>query len=273
MDVNRLHWNELVPLHHADRTGFYEVDAVREGTAQLMPIERAELGDVGGKRIVHLQCHFGLDSLKLARLGASVVGLDYSPPAIETARRLAAETGLAATFVLGNLYDAPTLIRGRFDIAYVTWGAICWLPDIRRWAEIVAGFLAPGGFLYLLEGHPSTLALEQEDGRLVARYPWRSAPDAPIRFDEPTTYTGDAQSLTHTETWCWHHPLSSVIGGLLDAGLTLDFLHEHETLAWKLFPMMVEAGEGMFRLPDGASALPLAYSLRARKPERSERRP
>ena len=239
MEANRLNWDDRTAIHLRNSSGFYAIDRVKAGDDLFHGCEDAELGEVTGKRLVHLQCPFGLDTIRLARRGATATGLDFSAPALAAARALAAELGVAARFVEGNVYDAPSLLEGEaYDIAFVTWGAIIWLPDIRRWAQIVAGLLAPGGWLYLAEGHPSTLSLEEVDGRLVASGSWRTEPATPF-----------------------------IIGALLDSGLRLDFLHEHETLPWRHFPMMVSAGERLYRLPDGHPRLPLAFSLRASKPD------
>jgi len=265
-ESNRRMWDERVPVHRADRTGFYAVEEFLRGADKLGPIESREIGDVAGKRLLHLQCHFGLDTLSLARRGAHVTGVDFSPAAIATARDLAAEAGLAARFVGYNVYDAHAAIAETFDIVYVTWGAIGWLPDIRRWTALVAEFLAPGGFLYLAESHPFVLMLQPEGERLHCHYPWRSAPDDPIVEDTPTTYTGDETVLTHTRSYTWNHALSDILGGLIDYSLWLDFLHEHERVPWRIFPNAVETGDGMYRLPDGYPRIPLSFSLRPSKP-------
>jgi len=262
-DANRRHWDEVVDIHMKSTTGVYHVAEFRAGADVLGPTESAEIGDVAGKRLLHLQCHFGLDTLSLARRGAVVTGLDFSANAIEAARALSAETGVTGTFVEGNLYDAPGLIDGTFDVVFVTWGALHWLPDIRRWAEIVAGFLKPGGYLYLLEGHPAAAALEQaEDGRLVPKYPYFQGRE-PLAFDGDTTYTGDPDKLNHTRTYDWSHPLGDVVTALIDAGLTIDFLHEHDRVVWKMFPSMIRHEDGTERLPPEMPSLPLAYSLKA----------
>jgi hypothetical protein len=149
----------------------------------------------------------------------------------------------------------------------VTWGAINWLPDIFRWARVVADVLEPGGFLYLAEGHPSTLALEEIEGRLVARYDWRTPAERPFMMDEATTYTGDERKLGNTRTYEWIHPLSDIMGALTEVGLRIEWLHEHELLPYRLFPMMVPIDSpGLFRLPDAMSRLPLSFSIRATKP-------
>lgn len=170
-----------------------------------------------------------------------------------------------ARFVEGNAYDSPALLNAQYDIAFVTWGSIIWLPDIRRWAQIVAELLAPGGWLYLAEGHPSTLSLDEVDGRLVAIRAWRTPTNAPFAYDHATTYTGDPTPLAHTRSYEWCHPLSDIICGLLEADLRLDFLHEHERLPWRYFPMMEKAEDWGYRLPNGHPPLPLSFSLQASK--------
>ena len=210
-------------------------------------------------------CSAILGSTRSAWRGAIVTGLDFSTAAIAAARALAAELGVPARFVEGNVYDSPALLNAQYDIAFVTWGSIIWLPDIGLWAQIVAELLAPGGRLYLAEGHPSTLSLDEVDGRLVAIRPWRAPTNAPFVYDDATTYTGDPTPLAHTRSYEWCHPLSDIIGGLLEAGLHLDFLHEHERLPWRYFPMMEEAEDWGYRLPDGHPPLPLSFSLRASK--------
>ena len=145
MEVNRLNWDDRTAVHLRNDTDFYPIDQVRAGDNAFGEPEDSELGDVAGKRIVHLQCHFGLDSIRLARRGAIVTGLDFSTTAIAAARALAAELGVHARFVEGNAYDSPALLNAQYDIAFVTWGSIIWLPDIRRWAQIVAELLRAGG--------------------------------------------------------------------------------------------------------------------------------
>jgi SAM-dependent methyltransferase len=260
--ANWRRWNEVVAIHL--RSEDYGVAEFRAGGNGLHPIEAVEIGDVGGKRLLHLQCHFGLDTLKLARRGAVVTGLDYSPDAIAAARQLARDTGLDARFVEGDVHDAPRLIEGSFDIVYVTWGALCWLPDIRRWAEIAAGFLAPGGFLYLLEAYPAALCLMQGDDlqfRVTDDYFART----PIPADEDATYTGDAEKLANTRVYNWIHGLGDIVTAVIDAGLTLEYLREHDSLPWRLYPTLVADGEGMWRLPSGQPRLPLSFSLKAQR--------
>ena len=264
--ANRRNWDERVPIHRRDRNGFYAVERFFREGKPLRAIESGELGDVAGKRVIHLQCHFGLDTLALARQGAIVTGLDFSPAAVAEARRLATKTGLHAEFVCANVYDARESVAGDFDIAYVTWGTICWLPDLTGWAQTIAALLARGGFLYFADAHPNMLILEERDGRLVHEYAIDTPADQPLVFDEPQTYTGAPTPLTASRTYQWIHSLSRLVNALIGAGLTLEFLHEHPSLPWPLFPMFVCGEDGMYRLPDSVPAFPLSLSLRARKP-------
>jgi SAM-dependent methyltransferase len=262
--ANQANWNKRAALHIRDATGFYDVDGFLAGEDKLQAIEAAEIGDVRGKRLLHLQCHFGLDTLSLARRGAIVTGLDFSPVAIEGARELARKANVPATFVESDVYETRQAIEGTFDIVYSTWGTICWLPDVKRWAKAVSDMLAPGGHFYFADSHPSAQVLDERDGRLQPTYGWRTPENKPDAFAETQSYTGDVHGERVTD-YNWIHPLSDIVGGLLEAGLRLEFLHEHELLPYKLFPLMVPAGQGLFRLPDGAVPIPLSFSLKAVK--------
>jgi SAM-dependent methyltransferase len=264
MALNRRRWDELAAIHPA--TAFYGVDRFKAGEDALLPIELAEMEDVAGKALLHLQCHIGLDTLNWARKGARVTGLDYSSEAIRQARKLAADTGLAADFVEANVYDARKVINGRFDIVYVSWGAINWLPDLKRWAEIAAGFLRPGGYLYLLEGHPGALMLEQKtkEEPIASTYPYFHDGD-PLIFHNDKSYTGEGAATQNTAAAEWIHSVSQIVTAILGAGLTLEFLREHDRLAWQLFPAMIRGNDGMWRLPLGAPTIPLALSIKARR--------
>jgi SAM-dependent methyltransferase len=264
-DANRKSWDERVAIHRRDETGFYEVGKVLVGQDKLNAIEASEIGDVRGLRIAHLQCHFGLDSICLARRGASVAGLDFSSAAIAEARGLADEIGADAQFVEGNVYDARQLLPGDFDMVYVTWGAINWLPDIAQWAQVVSSLLKKGGRLYLAESHPTILSFDCVDGRIGPRFDWRTPKDQPIVEDTEQTYTGAADVLAHKRTYSWQHPLSDIINGLIAAGMSLTWLHEHAALTWPLFPNMTASEDGLYRLPAEHVQLPLAFSLEATK--------
>jgi SAM-dependent methyltransferase len=269
-DANRASWDERVGLHL--KAAAYDLGPLREGRARLHPIEEGEIGDVAGLNIAHLQCHFGRDSLTLAQKGAQVAGLDFSSEAIATARRLADELGLSARahFVEADLYDAPQAFgeQGPFDMVFVTWGAIGWLPDLAGWARVVAALLTPGGRLYLAEGHPFAMVFETgPDGPDAAGRPRWAVPylDFGMWKDEaPQDYTGDFPALEAGHEYWWDHQLGDILTALAGAGLRLDWLHEHDSVPWPMFSVLKPAEGGMYAWPD-KRWLPLAFSLQATK--------
>jgi 2-polyprenyl-3-methyl-5-hydroxy-6-metoxy-1,4-benzoquinol methylase len=264
-EINRRNWDERVTIHARDATGDYMLDRFRAGEDALHDIEAAELGDITGKRVLHLQCHIGRDTLCLARRGAIVTGLDFSAPALEVAKKLAAEAKLEATFVQGTVDDAPQLAPGPFDMVFTTWGTICWLPDMARWARVIAAVLKPGGELYFADQHPSFAVLEVVDGKLAPSWDFQTTAGHPLEFVSATTYTGDQTVMTNQATREWIHSLSSVLGGLIAAGMSITMFHEHEVLPWQSLSVLVPATDRMWRLPEGFPRMPLSYSLRARK--------
>jgi len=266
-EANRANWDERVEVHFKA----YDLRLLRAGRGTLNAIEESELGSVAGLRVLHLQCHFGKDTLALAQRGAEVVGVDFSSAAVTAAQKLTEELGLAsrARFVHADLYDAPEAIRepGAFDVVYITWGTICWLPDIARWAEIVTHFLRPGGALYFAEGHPAALVLDDEtpctDGRPGFFVPYFQG--EALIVDDHRDYANPKARLRCTRTYQFMHPLGQVVTALLSAGLTLEFLHEHAAVPWRMFSCLVDDGAGGYHWPD-KPWLPLSYSLRARRP-------
>ena len=262
-DLNRRWWDERAPVHVA--SDFYDVAGflADPDASTLRPFEIDEVGDVAGRSLVHPQCHFGLDTLSWARRGARAVGLDFSAPAVEAARGLARRAALDAEFVAGDVYDAVDLVGGRtFDVVYTGLGAITWLPDIARWARVMAELTAPGGFLYLAEFHPVHMILGDDD--LTVRRPYFHDPDDPLEFDEPGTYADLAAATEHNRTVEWTHGLGAVVTAVIDAGLTVELLREHDHTLFPRWPFLVER-DGAYRMPDGMPSLPLMYSMRARK--------
>jgi len=264
--LNRANWDERVPIHL--RSGAYDLGPLRAGRGRLHIIEEAELGAVEGLRVLHLQCHFGRDTLTLAQRGANIVGLDFSEPAIAAANGLARELGLdaRARFVAANVYDAPAVLpeaRG-FDLVYVTWGALCWLPDVRRWAEIVAHFLKPGGRLYLAEGHPAAYVFDDEarqaDGMPGLFVPYFQGEG--LVLDDRRDYADESARLENSRTVQWVHPLGEIVTALIDAGLRLEWLHEHDGVPWRMFRVLVRDENGMYRWPH-RPWISLAFSLMA----------
>ena len=268
--ANRLNWDDRAGLHASDATGSYRIAKVLAGGSSLHRLETDEIGDMSGKAVAHLQCHIGLDTISLKHRGAAeVVGLDFSPKAITAARGFAAQAGAEARFVEGDVMEAPALLgTNRFDLVFVTWGAINWIADIVAWAQVVAALLKPGGSLYLLEGHPQMNQLEARNGRLELAFDWRTPQEKPLVWDDAQTYTGDARLIARTRNYEWIHPISDVVNATIAAGLRLDFLREHEIVVWKAFPFVEEAGEDQFALPAGQVKVPMSFSLGATKPDR-----
>jgi SAM-dependent methyltransferase len=258
--LNRAAWDERVAIHLP--SDFYDNESFLEGRSSLQPFEVIEAGDVAGRDLVHLQCHFGQDTLSWARLGARVTGLDFSAPAVEAARRLAAQAGLEATFVCADVYDAVEALGGRtFDVVYTGLGALVWLPDIVRWARVCASLVAPGGVLYVSEFHPvADVFLDQ---RLEAAFPY-FAPEG-HRWEDGGTYTDPQADTVHNQTWNWTHPLSDVVTAVIAAGLSLEFLHEHPHTLWARWPFLERREDRTYHLPADRPSLPLLYSLRARR--------
>jgi SAM-dependent methyltransferase len=267
IEINLQNWNERARIHAQDATGDYMLDRFRAGEDALHEIEAAELGQVRGKRVLHLQCHLGRDTLCLVRRGARATGLDFSGEAFRVARSLAEETGLEADFVQGEVYDAPRLTPGPFDLVFSTWGTICWLPDMKAWARVIATVLAPGGELYFADAHPGFLLMEERGGTLVPTYDFQTPADRPLKFVTATTYTGDSTVLMHQATREWIHSLSTILAALIEAGLTIEMFHEHEALPWRGLKILVPTSDRLWRLPDGHPRFPLSFSLRARKRE------
>jgi len=270
LDANRAQWDERVPVHLA--SDFYDQSKLRAGHGQLYPLEEAELATLypdglDGLRVLHLQCHFGADSLVLAQRGATVVGIDFSKPAVLAARALATEVGLddRARFIHANVYDARHTLPEpeSFDLVYTTWGTIGWLPDVAEWARIIAWYLKPGGRLYFADGHPTAFVFDGLDdaGMPAYAYPYNSEGAADVVTDT-ADYADDAVVLENTTTFEWTHPIGETLTALRDAGLAIDFFHEHYEVPWRIFPSVVPTRDGMFGWPD-KKWLPLSYSLSA----------
>jgi len=265
LEINRRNWDERAVIHTRDTTGDYLLDRFRAGDDALHEIEASELGDIAGKRVLHLLCHIGRDTLCLVRRGAIVTGLDFSHEALRTAQLLSRETGLKAEFAQGRVDEAQRVAPGPFDLVFTTWGTICWLPDLCAWARVIAQVLAPGGELYFADAHPAFQLMETEQGKLVPTHDFQTLRERPLAFNAATTYTGDPTILANPETREWIHSLSTIIGSLLEAGLTVTMFREHEVLPWQGLDLLVRASDRLWRLPDGHPRFPLSFSLRARK--------
>ncbi len=268
-EANRARWDESVAVHAASE--FYGVQRFLAGESMLLPLDLDEVGNVAGKSLLHLQCHFGLDTLSWARLGAEVVGVDFAPSAINVARELASEAGLDAEFVESELYAAPDALAdrlGTFDIVYVNLGALCWLPDIAGWARVCAGFLRDGGLLYVRDVHPTTFTMDDEApaGELRLRFPYFET-EQPLHWQGDGDYADSSVSFENQDSYEWNHGIGEVVMAVIDSGCRIDLLHEQDWTVYPALPWLVETEPGVWRLPerDGETdrRLPLMFSLRA----------
>jgi SAM-dependent methyltransferase len=267
---NLRQWDERAPAHAA--SSGYAVDrflADPDFLSHVVRFDVPRLGDVRGLRGVHLQCHIGTDTVSLARLGATMSGLDFSPAAVTEARRLSDATGAGVEFVVGDVYAAPDLLgRGEYDLVFTGIGALCWLPDVRRWAQVVADLLRPGGRLFIREGHPVLWSLDETktDGTLLITHPYVET-ELPDSWDEPGTYVPTEVEFQHNVGHTWNHGLGEIITAVLDAGLQLTALVEHDSVPWNAFDegAMEKVELDEWRLKERPARLPHSYTLQAVK--------
>ncbi|MFF7727009.1 class I SAM-dependent methyltransferase [Streptomyces sp. NPDC008001] len=264
MAENLRQWETWTPLKAA--SAHYALDGFRRGGVRLRQLEIDEVGDVAGRSLLHLQSHVGVHTLSWARLGARVTGADFSAEGTATARSLARDVAPDARFVCANVYDLPDRLDETFDLVYTSHGVLGWLPDLEKWAQVVARFTAPGGRFYLFEAHPTAWLFDQRtDSReLRVRYGYFSSGE-PLRwrYRSPLSVPG-----TETDGWefSWGHGMGTLVNALLGAGLTIEFLHEWPFVGWPMFPFLEEREDGWWHLPDGVPSVPLSLSLMARKP-------
>jgi len=261
LEANRGMWDERAAIH--PDTQLYDVKGLIDGRDDLRPWEDAELGPVSGLDLVHLQCHIGSDTIGWARRGANVVGVDFSPTAIRVAGELSVACGLTAEWVESDVYDASSALGGRtFDVVYTGIGALCWLPDLPRWADVVASLLRPGGVLYLVEIHPMWMAL-WGDGSTLAQ----QAIDAPFERwveDNPVSYAAPDIPLEQDTSYERLHSISDVLSAVVEAGLQIELFHEFDVTPAPT-PWLVQREDRLFTFADGALRFPVTYSLRARR--------
>lgn len=268
--ANQAFWDDLVDIHAAqdgDGEG-YRVRKFLDGECILDPLIRSEIGNIEGKSLLHLQCHFGLDSLSLARLGATITGVDFSPNGIAAARKLSDDSGVPGRFIEGLIEDVPSLIDEQFDMVFTSWGAIIWLADLGAWTAAIDHALKPGGVFYIADAHPLLLAFddEAEPGGQPPPiiYDYLSS-DEPIGLENANDYADESVVLKTTRTYEWSHSLGEIVTRLCEAGLRIEFLHEHNVLAWRGVKGLVRQDEHFHCLPDGWPNIPLSFSIRAVK--------
>jgi SAM-dependent methyltransferase len=265
--VNKASWDERAPAHAASPD--YAVERFTADPAYLSRVvsfDRPLLGDISGLRGIHVQCHIGTDTLSLARLGATMTGLDFSAQSLAQARALAAATATEIYYVEADVYDAPTVLgEDRFDLVYTGVGALGWLPSIERWASVVASLLVPGGRLFIREGHPVLWAVDdvRADGVLALEYPYFEH-EEPMIWDEPGTYVRTDVEFEHNVTHEWNHGLGEIVSALLQSGMDITGLVEHQSVPWDALPgQMHDVGDGEYQLRDRPWRLPHTYTLQA----------
>ncbi len=258
IEINKKAWNDRVNAHV--RSSFYDVEGFLAGKSSLNDIEIGLLGALKGKRVLHLQCHFGLDSISLARLGADVTGIDFSEEAISVARQLASQTGQSLEFICCNLYDLPSKLEGKFDMVFTSYGVIGWLPDLREWARIITHYLKPGGRIVLVEFHPFVWMFDTDFQKIEYNYFSSGA----IVETSDGTYADRETDITLT-TFSWNHSLSEVIGSLLENKMEICSFDEYDYSPYNCFKGTVESEPGKFRIEKMESRIPMVYSILAVK--------
>jgi len=257
-EANRNAWNQRTSVHKD--SAFYNLAGFKKGDTVLTKIELEELGDVSGKSLLHLQCHFGMDTMNWERLGAHCTGVDLSDSAIALARETAAELDLETQFINCNVYDLKAHCQDSFDIVFTSYGTIGWLPDINRWAAIVSHFLKPGGVFYIVDFHPVLWMMDENFSYI--KYPYFNG--EVIAEINNGSYT-DRDAPIQTEEYSWNHDMGSIITALASNGLHIEFLHEFPYSPYNCFNKLQQGSDGMWRIEGMDEKMPMLYSIRARK--------
>lgn len=261
LEFNKKFWNERVTIHKTSE--LYELKNFKKGKNKLHTLERKELGDVKGKTILHLQCHFGMDTLSLSMLGASVTGIDFSEDAIREAKSLNKELRLDAEFILSDVYSLPEKLYKKFDIVFTSYGVLTWLPDLKGWAEVVSHYLKDNGFFYIAEVHPSSMVFENEGDvkELKIKNPYFRK-TKPIEFLVEGSYADSEAKTKNNKTYEWLYSLTDVFTSLLNAKLKIEYFHEFPFTVYQQFPFMKRGEDGYWRMEE---EIPLLFSIKAIK--------
>lgn len=264
LKANQKRWDQLTLAH--ENSDFYDLAGFKAGKDRLRTIELDELGDVAGKSLLHLQCHFGMDTLAWARRGAAVTGVDFSKNAISLAKSLSRELDIPAQFICADIYELPSVLSGQFDIVFTSYGVLHGLPDLARWAEIIALFLKPDGIFYIVEDHPFFRVFRAKpDGEFKAERAYFFSKE-PQRIEAGGSYATGGEGAAGM-SYVWDHSIGEIINSLVNAGLQIEFLHEFPYAARAKFPFMVQGEDGWWRLPAARhGSIPFLFSLQARKP-------
>ncbi len=260
IEINRQSWNNRVDAHL--KSEFYDLDNFLKGKSSLNSIELDMLGDVSGKSILHLQCHFGQDTISLSRLGAEVIGVDLSDKAIESAKHLANESQCSATFICCDVYDLPNHLDKKFDIIFTSYGTIGWLPDLNKWAQVISQFLKPNGQFIFVEFHPVVWMFDDNFEKIGYRYFNSGA----IIESESGTYADKDADIKQSYVM-WNHGMGEVLNSLIKNGLEINSLDEFDYSPYNCFNKTIEFEPNKYRIAHLDDKIPMVYSLRATKKE------
>ncbi|NUY79825.1 class I SAM-dependent methyltransferase [Flavobacterium sp. MAH-1] len=258
LDINRKTWNEKVNVHV--NSDFYKQQDFLDGKNTLQQIEFELLGNVKDKRILHLQCHFGQDTISLARMGATTVGVDFSDKAIDVAEKLAKDLDADASFICSDIYDLPNRMYQEFDIVFTSYGTIGWLPDLDKWAKVISHFLKPGGKFVFAEFHPVIWMYDDDFSKITYNY-FKSDPI----LEESTGTYAEKESDIVNKTISWNHSLSEVFTSLISNGLTIQKFNEYDYSPYDCFNQTEEFEPGKFRIKHLGNHIPMVYSITAFK--------
>lgn len=258
LDINRNSWNAKVEPHL--KSDFYFVDEFLKGRTSLNSIELELLGNIKGKKILHLQCHFGQDSISLSRLGAEVTGIDLSDKAVEAAIDLAKKSGTNTKFLISDVYELPQILDKKFDIVYTSYGTIGWLPDLEKWAKVISHFLKPGGKFVFVEFHPFVWMFDDDFTHVKYNY----FNEKPIVETYEGTYADQSADLVQDYVM-WNHPISEVLNALIDSNLTISSFQEYDWSPYACFLHNEEFEKGKYRIPQFGPKVPHVFSLTAEK--------
>lgn len=260
---NRKLWDEWTSVNSKSR--LYRLDEFKKGVCKLNHLEIQEVGDVVGKSMLHLQCHFGMDSLSWVMRGANVTGVDFSKDAIDLAKTLSREMNLPAQFICSDIYDLPNSLSEKYDIVFTSYGVLTWLDDIQLWAKIVASHIKKGGFFYIAEFHPTAMIFSDQ----ISTVDWQVEYDyfykEPLEFDVKGSYADKEAIVRQSKSYEWQHTLGDIVTALINAGLRIEFLHEHEFAVYEMFPFLEEGPTGEWKTPDSLKKIPLMFSIKAIK--------
>ena len=258
--VNKTKWDEVASVHLRS----YGLEQLYQGKSMLREVELHELGDIAGKKILHLQCHIGHDTFSLELAGADVTGVDFSEKSIEIARKLGEDLNLKARFFVGNVLHLDQVLQERFDLIYTSNGVLCWVRDIELWAKNIADYLNDEGVFYIYEYHPFAYVFDEEQSlALTPKYDYFLR--EPLYFSEESPDYADQTYVSRNPTYEWLWPVCDIQNALISQGLEIEFFHEFDTTTFQMFPFLEKTEDGYWKLPSHMPAIPLMFSLKAKK--------